>query len=251
MIDPRIVLLEKKLENVENILLFGSGKGGVGKSIISSAISYLLAEKGHDVAYIDLDLHGPAGQNLFPVNIQFRGGREGLELPVSNGVRVMSIGYFLEDNPFPLAGRDKIDLLADFFSILSFGELDFIIIDLPPGMGDELTFTQRILKDKISIAIVTTNSELSLNVVERLVKYVKTEKIRFPGIIVNMASLFRKYGLKQIEERLQSEIIGVVSYYPNLEEFETIKDKLENLPEFRNELESIVYTLLKKLNYLV
>lgn len=249
MFDPRISLLEKKFKNVENIVLFGSGKGGVGKSIISSATSYILSGKGYDVAYIDLDLYGPAGQNLFPVNIQFRGGREGLELPISNGVRVMSIGYFLGDNPFPIAGRYKIDLLADFFSILNIGGLNFIVIDLPPGMGDELTFTQRILKDRISIVVVVTNSELSLNVVERLIKYVRAEETNLLGIIVNMVNLFGKYDLKQIEEKLQAEILGTVSYYPKLEEFKTIKDKLESIYEFRKELESIVDKLLKKLNY--
>ncbi|MEM3397787.1 MAG: P-loop NTPase [Nitrososphaerota archaeon] len=249
MLDPRFSLLEKKFKNIENIVLFSSGKGGVGKSIISSATSYILSERGYDVAYIDLDFHGPAGQSLFPVDIQFKGGKEGLELPTSNGVRVISVGYFLGDNPFPLSGRDKIDLLADFFSILSLGELDFTIIDLPPGMGDELTFTQRILKEKISIAMVTTNSELSLNVVERLIKYAKTEGLRLLGIIVNMADLFKRYGLKQIEEKLQVDILGKVSYYPKLEEFKTIKDKLENIHEFRKEIENIVGGILKKLNY--
>jgi len=249
MFDPRISLLGKKLKNVKNIVLFGSGKGGVGKSMISSATSYILSERGYDVAYLDLDFHGPAGQNLFPVNIQVRGGREGLELPVSNGVRVMSIGYFLGDNPFPLGGKEKIDLLIDFFSILNVGKLDSMIIDLPPGMGDELTFTQRIFRDRVSIAVVTTDSELSLDVVERLIKYIKTEKINFLGIIVNMINLFREYNPKQIEQRLRGEILGAISYHLRLEEFKTIRSKLENVREFRREIEHIVDGLIKKLNF--
>jgi len=249
MFDPRISLLGKKLKNVESIVLFGSGKGGVGKSMISSATSYILSERGYDVAYLDLDFHGPAGQNLFPVNIQVRGGREGVELPVSDGVRVMSIGYFLGDNPFPLGGREKIDLLIDFFSILNLGKLNSMIIDLPPGMGDELTFTQRIFRDRVSIVVVTTDSELSLDVVERLVKYIKIEKINFLGIVVNMINLFREYNPKQIEQRLQGEILGAISYHPRLEEFKTIKSKLENVHEFRREIEHIVDGLIKKLNF--
>jgi len=249
MFDPRISLLGKKLKNVESIVLFGSGKGGVGKSMISSATSYILSERGYDVAYLDLDFHGPAGQNLFPVNIQVRGGREGVELPVSDGVRVMSIGYFLGDNPFPLGGREKIDLLIDFFSILNLGKLNSMIIDLPPGMGDELTFTQRVFRDRVSIVVVTTDSELSLDVVERLVKYIKIEKINFLGIVVNMINLFREYNPKQIEQRLQGEILGAISYHPRLEEFKTIKSKLENVHEFRREIEHIVDGLIKKLNF--
>jgi len=249
MFDPRISLLGKKLKNVESIVLFGSGKGGVGKSMISSATSYILSERGYDVAYLDLDFHGPAGQNLFPVNIQVRGGREGVELPVSDGVRVMSIGYFLGDNPFPLGGREKIDLLIDFFSILNLGKLNSMIIDLPPGMGDELTFTQRVFRDRVSIVVVTTDSELSLDVVERLVKYIKIEKINFLGVVVNMINLFREYNPKQIEQRLQGEILGAISYHPRLEEFKTIKSKLENVHEFRREIEHIVDGLIKKLNF--
>ncbi|MCL7389295.1 MAG: P-loop NTPase [Thaumarchaeota archaeon] len=250
MLDPRISLLRKKLENVKSIVLFGSGKGGVGKSVISSATSYILSERGYDVAYLDLDFHGPAGQSLFPVDIQFKGGREGVELPISDGVRVMSIGYFLGDNPFPLAGREKIDLLIDFFSILNIGKLDSIIIDLPPGMGDELTFTQRVFRDRVSIVAVTMDSELSLNVAEKLMKYIKTEKINFLGIIVNMVNLFREYNPKQIEKRLRGEVLGAVSYHPRLEEFKTIKSKLENVHEFRREIEHVVDDLLKRVNLL-
>lgn len=249
MFDPRLSLLEKKSENIKNIILIGSGKGGVGKSIISSATSCILSEKGYDVAYLDLDFYGPAGQNMFPVNVQFRGGKGGVELPISDGVRVMSIGYFLGDNPFPLSGKDKIDLLVDFFSILNLGQLDFLVIDLPPGMGDELTFTQRIFRDKVSIVVITIDSELSLNVVERIVKYIKTEKLNFPGIIVNMVNLFREYDPKLIEQRLQSEILGAISYHSSLEEFKTIKSKIENIHEFRKEVEDIVGKLLKKLNF--
>jgi len=216
--------------------------------MISSATSYILSERGYDVAYLDLDFHGPAGQNLFPVNIQVKGGREGVALPVSDGVRVMSIGYFLGDNPFPLGGREKIDLLIDFFSILNLGKLDSMIIDLPPGMGDELTFTQRIFRDRVSIVVVTTDSELSLNVVGRLIKYIKAEKINFLGIIVNMINLFREYSPKQIEQRLRGEILGAISYHPRLEEFKTIKSKLENVHEFRRELEHVVDSLIKRLN---
>jgi ATP-binding protein involved in chromosome partitioning len=249
MFDPRLSLLEKRSEHIKNIILIGSGKGGVGKSIISSATSYILSLKGYDVAYLDLDFYGPAGQNMFPVNVQFRGGRSGMELPISDGVRVMSIGYFLGDSPFPLSGKDKIDILVDFFSILNLGQLDFMVIDLPPGMGDELTFTQRIFRDKVSIVVITIDSELSLNVAERLVRYIKIEKINFLGIVVNMINLFREYNPKQIEQRLQGEILGAISYHPRLEEFKTIKSKLENVHEFRREIEHIVDGLIKKLNF--
>lgn len=248
MFDPRLSLLDKKLENIKNIILFGSGKGGVGKSVISSAIAYILSERDYSVAYIDLDFYGPSGQNLFPVDTQFKGGREGIELPVSDNVRVMSIGYMLGDNPFPIAGKEKIDLLIDLFSILNFPNLDFMVIDLPPGMGDELTFTQRLFKDKVSIAVVTTSSELSLNVVSRLVRYLKVENIRTLGVIINMANLFGEYSPIQIGQKLQLEVLGTVSYYPELEQFKTIREKIENVPEFRRQLREIVDSILDKLN---
>ncbi len=248
MFDPRLSLLEKKLENTENIILFGSGKGGVGKSVISSAASYILSETGYNVAYIDLDFYGPSSQNLFPVGAQFKGGRGGIELPVSNNVRVMSIGYMLGDKPFPITGKEKIDLLIDLFSILNFPILDFMVIDLPPGMGDELTFTQRLFRDKISMAVVTTGSELSLNVVSRLVKYLRVENIHTLGVIINMANLFGEYSPIQIGQKLQLEVLGTVSYYPELEQFKTVKEKIENVPGFRKQLEGIVDGILDKLN---
>ncbi|MCS7125889.1 MAG: P-loop NTPase [Aigarchaeota archaeon] len=245
MIDPRLKLIDKKLEKVESIILFGSGKGGVGKSIISSAISYILSSRGESVAYIDLDFYGSAGSNLFTINSQIRGCRGGIELPVSDGVKVISTGYFLSDNPFPLMGKDKLDLLLDLFSAIDFGSLDFMIIDLPPGMGDEITFTQRMFKDKVSVALVTVSSEMSLTVVERLIKYISAERINLLGVIVNMVNLFRNYRLEELKDRLQTRILGMVSYHPEIELFRTIKEKLENTPSFKNELEEVVENILE------
>ncbi|MCS7121686.1 MAG: P-loop NTPase [Archaeoglobaceae archaeon] len=247
MIDLRLKVLERKLEKVENVVMVGSGKGGVGKSIFSSAISYTLSKKGYDVAYVDLDFYGPAAPNLFPIERPMKGGRDGLELPTSNGVKVVSIGYLL-DGPLPLKGKDKVDLLIDLLSTLNLGSLNFMILDLPPGLGDEFTFTKRLFQDRVKIVLVTLNSEMSLNVVEKLAKYVKIEKLNLLGIVVNMADLFKEYRLDQLKSRLNGEILGTISYHSKLDYFRSIEEKLKNLPDFAREINSITERILNLLN---
>ncbi|MEN2974007.1 MAG: P-loop NTPase [Candidatus Caldarchaeales archaeon] len=247
MLDPRVKLVERNFEKVERIVAFASGKGGVGKSLISSATSYILSLKGYRVAYLDLDFYGYAGPLLFSIDGQIKACKEGIELPISAGVKVMSTGYFLADNPFPLMGKDKIDYLLDLFSAVKFGEIDLMVIDLPPGLGDELTYTQRIFRDKINIVPVTLSSEMSLNVVEKLVKYLKTEEISIIGVIVNMFNIFREYEIDEIRARLELKILSTLSYHPEVENFRTIKEKLENAPRFKKEIEETVENLLKEL----
>lgn len=245
IVDPRMKLIERKLRNVRSVIMFGSGKGGVGRSTISSAISYVLSTKGYDVAYVDLDFYGPAALTLFPLSEPIRGSKRGLELPRLDGVKVISIGYMLRDNPFPLMGKDKVDVLKDFFSILSFDALDFMIVDLPAGMGDELTLTHRLFGNKASVILVTLNSEMSLSVVERMSRYVKIEGLRLLGTVVNMADLFKEYTLEQLKDRLGGDIVGTISYHAEIGRFRTVKERLRNVPKFNEEISFIAESIVK------
>lgn len=243
--DPRISLIKKRFRDIGWVLLFGSGKGGVGKSLISSAIAYILSKRGYRTGYLDLDLHGPAGPILFPVEERLRGGKRGLAPPVSNGVKVMSVGLFLSENPLPLMGKDKPDLLLDLLSTVDWGETDYLIMDLPPGMGDELTLTQRLCGEKACLILLTTASELSLNVVKRLAEYARIERISTPGVIVNMVGAFGDLEAEEIAKRLKMDLLAKISYHPKLDRFMSIREKLENVEEFKGEIEEAARSLLR------
>lgn len=247
MIDPRIEMIKHKISKIKNILLFISGKGGVGKSLISSAVSYALSEKGYGTAYLDLDLHGPSGQNLFPLDTLMEGGKDGLKTALSGKVKVASIGYMVKDNPLPLSGLDRMDILLDFFSILDLGELEFLVVDLPPGMGEETIFLQRMFREKLSAIVVTLNSRMSFSTVKRVVNYLKTQKINIIGAVVNMSDLFGRYNPEHVTREIGVEIIGSITYHPEIEEYKTIKDKLRNTPRFMSEIEELVEKILGKL----
>ncbi len=248
MIDPRIEMMKARTSRIENIVLFVSGKGGVGKSLLSSAVSYILSERGYETAYLDLDFHGPSGQNLFHLDKLMEGGKSGLKTALSGKVKVASIGYMVKDNPLPLSGVDRMEVLLDFFSILDFGELDFLIVDLPPGMGEETIFLQRMFREKLSAVVVTLNSQMSLTTVKRVVNYLKVQKIGIIGAVVNMSNLFGKYEPEQVSRELGIEVIGSITYHPEVEQYKTIKDKLEKTPRFMFEIERLVEKMLGKLS---
>lgn len=244
--DPRISLAKMRLDKVGVVILFGSGKGGVGKSLISAAVAHTLSSRGHETAYLDLDIHGPTAPLLFPANPPIRGGREGLIPPVSHGVKVMSVGLFLSENPLPLSGRDKPELVLDLLSAVEWGRLNYLVVDLPPGMGDELVLTRRICGEKARLVLLTTNSSLALNVVKRLRRYAEAEKLKTLGVIVNMLGLFKEE--EKIAESLGLRLLGTISFYPELERFQSIKEKLESVEGFRREVENAAENLVRVIN---
>ncbi|MEM0481881.1 MAG: P-loop NTPase [Nitrososphaerota archaeon] len=250
MSEPRMYLFKKRLDRIDKTLLFGSGKGGVGKSVISASTALLLNELGYRTAYLDLDIHGPAGPLLFPLDDRVVGNKEGLEPLVSLGVKVISLGIFLASNPLPLKGKSKPDLILDIFSAVNWGDLNYLVVDLPPGMGDELTLTHRVVGEKCSLIMVTTPSKLSVNVAERLASYAQAVRMHVAGLVVNMAKLndIRLFGGSEPEEiasKLGARLLGVISFHPGLSGMPNIGSALNNIKEFRGEMENFVRELIR------
>jgi len=185
MIDSRIYALRHRLSKIKNVILVGSGKGGVGKSTIASLVSEILSEK-YLVGLLDADVHGPVQQLLFNIKGKIEGDKDGI-IPAKVGkIKLMSIGYFEDDKPLPILGKMKQELVLDLLSYVNWGELDYLIIDLPPGTGDEVISVLRYTKSKAK-AIVVTTPGISVNVVRRFLRLLENEKIPILFIVNNMA----------------------------------------------------------------
>ncbi len=137
MLDPRISIINERLAKTKRIIAISSGKGGVGKSMVAATLALSLAGDGYKVGLFDLDFTGPSTHIILGVSKSVQPKEEkGLVPPVVNGLAFMSLVYFVGDNPAPLRGADVSNALIELLAVTQWGALDYLIIDMPPGIGD-------------------------------------------------------------------------------------------------------------------
>jgi ATP-binding protein involved in chromosome partitioning len=225
LIDYRIPLIRERIKNINRVIIVGSGKGGVGKSLISYSIAKALSEKKLNVGVLDLDLHGPVQHILSGIKEYVKSDNKGLKPINANNIKIFSLGFIIGNNPLPLKGEDKYNLIMELLANIDWGLLDYLIIDLPPGTGDEFLAINKVLSNKGELLIITTPSELSLDVVKRLITLAIKEGVKILGIVINMSRL--KYGNKWIkifgdinhkdlENMLNCKILGEIPFDPNV-----------------------------------
>lgn len=185
----------KRLKRVKHVLLIGSGKGGVGKSFVASALALTLSKAGRSVALFDIDVHGPSLPGYFSLGTSVRSTANGLEPKLVGKLKTMSVGFFVGDRPAPLKGGEKQALVTQLLAQTNWGRLDFLVVDLPPGTGDELLAAFRLFGGNCRLVLVATPSERALAVVTKLAKLARQEKIEIAGFVLNM-SYFAQGGKK-------------------------------------------------------
>ena len=176
------------LPKVKHIIAIASGKGGVGKSTVASNIACGLKHKGFKVGLLDLDIYGPSLPIILGINQQPEMTKDNRLVPLDRyGMKVMSFG-FISGNDTPVIWRGPLvsRMTEQFFKDVDWGELDFLILDLPPGTGDvQLTLTQKL---RISGAIiVTTPQDIALSDVRKGADMFEKVKTPILGVIENMS----------------------------------------------------------------
>ncbi|WP_394353051.1 ATP-binding protein [Thermococcus sp. M36] len=186
MVDPRVKGIEGRLEKVKRIIPVVSGKGGVGKSLVSTTLALVLAEKGYKVGLLDLDFHGASDHVILGFEPkEFPEEEYGVVPPTVHGIKFMSIVYYSEDRPTPMRGMEVSDALIELLAITRWDELDYLIIDMPPGLGDQFLDVLRFLK-KGEFLVVATPSKLSINVVRKLLEVLRERDYTILGIVENL-----------------------------------------------------------------
>jgi len=225
------------LPNVKNIIAVSSGKGGVGKSTISSNLAIALASLGYKVGLLDADIHGPSIPKMFGVEsahpeVREAEGRHTI-IPIEKyGVKILSIGFFVDpEQALVWRGAVSSNALKQMITDGEWGELDYFVMDLPPGTGDiHLTLVQTM---GISGAIVvTTPQEVALADARKGVNMFTGEKVNVPvlGIVENMAwftpaelpenkyYIFGKEGGKRLAEELNVPLLGQIPLVQSIRE---------------------------------
>ena len=229
--------LRKILPGVKNIIAVASGKGGVGKSTIAVNLAVGLAKKGYKVGLIDADVYGPSAPTMFDLTQQKPfavtvEGKEYIEPIEAYGVKVLSIGFFVQNDEAviwrgAMATKAINQLLTDAW----WGDLDYMVIDLPPGTGDvHLTFVQTI--PITGAVIVSTPQEVALADARKGVNMFKQDNINVPvlGIVENMAYftpdelpdnkyyIFGKDGAKNLANDLNVSLLAQIPLVQSIRE---------------------------------
>ncbi len=235
--EARVSVIDKRLTNIKRIISVASGKGGVGKSLIASSLALNLSKKGYKVGLLDLDLYGPSSHIILGVKDVFPKEEKGIIPPTIHGIQFMSIVYFTEDKPASFRGDDISNIIIELLAITQWGKLDYLIIDMPPGMGDETLDVIKLVKNS-EFLVVTTPSKVAISAVGKLLAMLQELKIPIIGVVENMTTT-QSYFIKNIICKMRLSYLGSISFDQNLENSIGSPDKLLKT-NFMNDLDEII-----------
>lgn len=188
--------IRNRIRRIKNQIVVLSGKGGVGKSTIAVNLAVSLALKGNKVGLLDIDIHGPSVPHILGLRQSLKaisGSGKGHELmqPVSAGKNliVMSIGFLLENRDTAVIWRGpmKYNIIKQFLKDVEWGDLDFLVVDSPPGTGDEPLSALQLMERPTGGIIVTTPQDVALNDVRKSITFCRQLNLPVLGVIENMS----------------------------------------------------------------
>ncbi|MFH0848984.1 MAG: P-loop NTPase [archaeon] len=216
MADPRLEVIGHRLERVKKIVAVSGGKGGVGKSVIAATLALSLSKKGYRVGLLDLDFTSPSTHlilgagNLKPVE------EKGIIPPTVHGLRYMSIIYYALDEPAPLRGAEISNVIIELLAITQWGELDYLVVDMPPGISDAALDMIRLMR-AVEFLLVTTPSIVAFETLRKLVVLLLNLKVPVVGVVENMV-INPSSRIRENVEKLGVRYVGAINYDSKLEE---------------------------------
>ncbi|HHI04191.1 MAG TPA: ATP-binding protein, partial [Candidatus Woesearchaeota archaeon] len=178
------------MDDIKHKLLVMSGKGGVGKTTIAVNLAYALSEKGFKVGLLDVDIHGPNAPKMLGLSNKELSGKGNKMIPISfsDNLKVISMAFLLKKTDAAIwRGPMKHNVIKQFLDDVIWGELDYLVIDLPPGTGDEALSISQLLNNITGTIIVSTPQEVALLDCIKSIDFSKKLKIPILGLIENMS----------------------------------------------------------------
>ena len=226
---------QNELSNVKKVIGIVSGKGGVGKSFVTSTLAVLLKKKGLQTAILDADITGPSIPKMFGINQKANAMDDKFLLPVisKSGIEMMSINLLLENESDPVVWRGPViaGAVKQFWTDVVWNEVDYMFVDMPPGTGDvPLTVFQSLPVD--GIIVVTSPQELVSMIVGKAVKMANMMNIPVLGIVENMSFFecpdckkkIEIFGKSKIDETAKEYNIDTISKLPINPDFARLAD---------------------------
>jgi ATP-binding protein involved in chromosome partitioning len=225
-------LLESRLCRIRHKVVVLSGKGGVGKSTVAVNLAVALMLAGKKVGLLDVDIHGPSVPTMLGLeHEQLEGGADGLVPIEVGGLKVMSIGFFLNnpDEAVIWRGPLKMGVIKQFLKDVAWGDLDYLVIDSPPGTGDEPLSVVQLIGKVDGAIVVTTPQKVAAVDVRKSVNFCRQLKVPVLGIVENMSGfacpkcgevtqVFRSGAGQQIARDMLVPYLGAIPLDPQLAE---------------------------------
>jgi len=223
-------LAKQSLSRIKNKIMVMSGKGGVGKSSVSVNLAIALAARGHKVGLMDVDIHGPDIPRMLGLDgmLSAAAGNKIEPLHYSENLSAVSIESLMQDkdNAVIWRGPVKHGAIRQFIGEVAWGDLDFLIIDAPPGTGDEPLTVAQLIDDAWAV-IVTTPQEVALADVRKSIHFCKTVEMTILGLVENMSGftcphcgkeieLFGTGGGERTAARAGLELLGRIPFDPRV-----------------------------------
>ncbi len=195
-------------------ILIMSGKGGVGKTTVAVNLAYALAQKKFDVGILDVDIHGPTVPKMLGIaKVMPKTSKDKL-IPIAKyGLKVMSMAFLLQNDEDAVIWRGpmKHNIIKQFVEEVDWGDLDYLIVDLPPGTGDEPLSIAHIIKPVTGSVIVSTPQEVALLDAMKAVTFSKKLDVPVLGVIENMSgSIFGEGGAEKAARKLNVPFLGKI-----------------------------------------
>jgi ATP-binding protein involved in chromosome partitioning len=247
-IDHRNSIIKERMSKIKNKIIVMSNKGGVGKSTVSVLIAQALNKKGFKVGLLDSDIHGPSIAKMTgSESMDYEANDESTLKPIlKNNIKIVSMGSIMKENDKALIWRGpiKISVIKQFLADFEWGELDYLIIDLPPGTGDEPLSICQEINDINGAVIVTTAQKISMLDVSKAIDFLTKLNIKVLSIIENMSEFICPhcgkssklfYSKDDIYEKLKDRKIIKLPFYSEIME-KLDNGEFENIFDTRSEL---------------
>ena len=215
MADPRTSIISERLKRIRRIIAVSSGKGGVGKSLVATTFALALAKGGCKVGLFDLDFTSPSTHLILGAKNVQPTEDKGLIPPKVEGLHYMSLVYYVGNQAAPLRGADTSNALIELLAVTLWNELDYLIIDTPPGIGDAMLDLIKLVP-QIEFLIVTTSSQLAFETVKKQIRLLQDVKVPIVGIVENMKIPNTK-NVQQQTEALGIKFLAEIPYDPTVE----------------------------------
>ncbi len=225
--------LRERLARIRHTVVVLSGKGGVGKSTVAANLAVALAVDGLKVGLLDADMHGPSVPRLLDLESAsvYSDGRSILPAEGPHGLRVMSIAFLARERDEAVIWRGplKMNVLRQLLADVEWGDLDFLVIDLPPGTGDEPLSICQLIPEATGAVVVTTPQELSVADVRKCITFCRRLSLPVLGVIENMSGfvcphcggsvdIFGEGGGQRMAEDMGVPFLGRVPIDPSIVE---------------------------------
>jgi len=226
--------LKEKMAKIKHPLIVMSGKGGVGKTTVAVNLAYALSLTGKSVGILDIDLHGPNIAKMLGIEkhslYNFEFGIQPVD--VSDNLKAVSVALtgYNSDQPIIWRGPMKAAVIRQFLADVNWGDLDYLVIDSPPGTGDEPLSACQLIPNVSGIIIVTTPQDVAILDARKSVLFAREIKIPVVGVIENMSGficpnchaetdIFKKGGGEKAAQELKVPFLGRVPFQPEFVEF--------------------------------